>query len=197
MFQPGFRFCRWHEDEFMNGPETEIVKEGAWFREMIDRETKNDKIVRGALFGEIAALVAISAILAFFVTHELRDTGFYTDEFGPLEKFLLFGAGGFAVSLIALRIVVRRKNMIRPLDFASMIMFVIAHVVLFVVFPFDFAYVGDALPGYLSWTVGWISDDSGAILLALGAVCGTIGAAFIGVIFVHVKKRLEEEPATQ
>ena len=181
----------------MDEPEVAAKKKGAWFREMIDRETKNDKIVGGALSGEIAALVAISAILAFFVTHELRDTGFYTVEFGPLERFLLFGAGGFAVSLIALRIVVRRKNMIRPLDFASMIMFVIAHVVLFVVFPFDFAYVGDALPGYLSWTVGWISDDLGAILLALGAVGGTIGAAFIGVIFVHVKERLEEDTATQ
>jgi hypothetical protein len=178
-------------------PEVPKKEEGAWFREMIDRETKNDKIVGGALFGEIAALVMISAILAFFVAHELRDTGFYTDEFGPLEKFLLFGAGGFAVSLIALRIVVRRKNLIRPLDFASMMLFVVAHSVLLVVFPFDFTHVGDALPGYLSWTVRWISDDLGAILLALGAVGGTIGAAFIGVIYVHVKKRLEELPATQ
>ena len=177
-------------------PKTKTKKEGAWFREMIDRETKNDKIVGGALFGEIAALVAISAILAFFVTHELRDTGFYTDDFGSLERFLLFGAGGFAVSLIALRIVVRRKNLIRPLDFASMVLFVVAHVVLLAVFPFDFAYVGDALPGYLSWTVSWISDDLGAILLALGAVGGTIGAAFIGVIYVHVKKRLEEPTTT-
>ncbi len=180
----------------MDEPEVAAKKEGAWFREMIDRETKNDKIVRGALFGPIAALVAISAILAFFVAHELRDTGFYTDEFGALEKFLLFGAGGFAVSRIALRIVVRRKNVIRPLDFASMMMFVVAHAVLLAVFPFDFAYVGDALPGYLSWTVGWISDDLGAVLLALGAVGGTIGAAFIGVIYVHVKKRLEEKPTT-
>jgi len=177
-------------------PENNTKKEGAWFREMIDRETKNDKIVGSALFGEIAALIAISAILAFFVTHELRDTGFYTDEFGLLERFLLFGAGGFAVSLIALRIVVRRKNLIRPLDFASMMLFVVAHAILLAVFPFDFAYVGDALPGYLSWTVGWISDDLGAILLALGTICGTIGAAFIGVIYVHVKKRLEEPAAT-
>lgn len=181
----------------MDEPEVVAKMKGAWFREMIDRETKNDKIVGGALFGEIAALAVISAILAFFVAHELRDTGFYTYEFGALEKFLLFGAGGFAVSLIALRVVVRRKNVIRPLDFASMIMFVVAHAVLLAVFPFDFAYVGDALPGYLSWTVSWISDDFGAILLALGAVGGTVGAAFIGVIYVHVKNRLEEEPATQ
>lgn len=164
---------------------------------MIDRETKNDKIVGGALFGEIAALVAISAIPACFVTHELRDTGFYTDEFGPLERSLLFGAGGFAVSLIALRIVVQRKNMIRPLDFASMMMFVVAHVVLLAVFPFNFAYVDDTLLGYLSWTVGWIADDFGAILLALGAFGGAIGATFIGVIYVHVRKRLKEPPAIQ
>ncbi|MGB2580939.1 MAG: hypothetical protein WBD03_00520 [Thermoplasmata archaeon] len=181
----------------MDEPEVAAKMKGAWFREMIDKETVNDKIGGGALFGEIAALVAISAIFAFFIAHELRDTGFYTDEFGALEKFLLFGAGGFAVSLIALRIVIRRKNVIRPLDFASMIMFVVAHVVLLAVFPFDFTYVGDALPGYLSWTVSWISDDLGAVLLALGAGGGTIGAAFIGVIYVHVKKRLEESPTTQ
>lgn len=177
-------------------PDTKICKDGAWFREMIDREVRNDRIRGGALFGEIAAFVAISALLAFFVVHELRDTGFYTDEFGPLEKFLLFGAGGFAVSIIALRVIVRRKNVIRPLDFASMMMFVVAHVALFVVFPFDFSYVGDALPGYLSWTVSWISDDLGAALLALGAVGGTVGAGFIGVTYVHVKRRLEETATT-
>jgi hypothetical protein len=173
-------------------------KEGAWFREMIDKEVKNDRIEGGALYGEIAALILMSALLAFFVTHELRDTGFYTDEFGALEKSLLFGAGGFAVFLIALRVVVRRKNVIRPLDFASMILFVVAHIVLLSVFPFDFAYVGDALPGYLAWAVDWISDDMGAILLALGVIGGTVGSVFIAVIFVHVKKRLDEpQPVTE
>jgi hypothetical protein len=177
-------------------PEVEKPKEGAWFREMIDREVKADRIVGGALFGEIVALIVISSLLAFFVVHEVRDTGFYTDEFGALEKFLLFGAGAFAVFLIALRIVVRRKNIIRPLDFASLAMFVVAHLVLLSVFPFDFAYVGDALPRYLSWTVGWISDDIGAIILGFGAVGGTIGAIFTAVTYVSVRKRLKEDLAT-
>jgi hypothetical protein len=171
-------------------PEKQTAKPN-WFDEMIDREIKNDRIVGGALVGEIVAFVFISALLSFFVAHELNDTGFYTDEFGGLEKFMLFGAGGFAVSLIGLRIIIRRKNLIRPLDAASLMFFVAAHAILLAVFPFDFAYVGDAMPRFLAWTVDWISDSMGAILLGLGVVGGSVGIVFTLVTYVNVRKRLE------
>jgi hypothetical protein len=167
------------------------------FRDMIDREVKSDRIRGGAIVGEIVGFVAMSICLSFFVVHYTRDTGFFTDEFGSLEMALLFGSGGFAISLTALRIVIRRKNVIRPLDISNMGMFVIAQSVLLSVFPFDFAHIGDALPRYLSWTVDWISDDLGAIILAIGIVGGILGAIVVGFIYVNVRKQLQAEQALQ
>lgn len=171
-----------------------------WFDEMIEREVKNDRIAGGSLVGEVVAFIFVSALLWFFIAHELNDTGFYTDEFGTLEKVLLFGAGGFAVSLIALRIAVRRKNIIRPLDTASLLLFAVAHADLLAVFPFDFAYVGDAMPRFLAWSVDWMSGTVGAIVLGLGVFGGTVGAVFTLVTYVNVKRRLravEAAPATE
>ncbi|HIH00570.1 TPA: hypothetical protein HA259_00555 [Thermoplasmata archaeon] len=173
-------------------PETERPKKTDWYRDMIEKELKADRIRGGSLVGEIVAFFVLSSVLAFFVVHELRDTGFYTDAFGAFEKFLLFGAGGFAVALVVLRIIVRRKNVIRPLDMASLLFFVVAHAVLLAVFPFDFSYVGDALPSYLSWSVDWMSDTIGKMLLALGVFGGTVGAVFTFATYVGVKKRLKE-----
>jgi hypothetical protein len=173
-------------------PEPKQPKKTDWYRDMIEKEVKADRITGWTLVGEIVAFFVLSLILAFFVVHELNDTGFYTDEFGTLEKFLLFGAGGFAVALVVLRIIVRRKNIIRPLDVASLLFFVVAHAVLLAVFPFDFSYVGDALPGYLSWSVDWMSDTIGKILLALGVFGGTLGAVFTFATYVGVKRRLKE-----
>ena len=173
-------------------PEPEQPKKTDWYRDMIEKEVKADRITGGSLVGEIVAFFVLSSVLAFFVVHELNDTGFYTDAFGALEKFLLFGAGGFAVALVVLRIIVRRKNVIRPLDIASLLFFVVAHAVLLSIFPFDFSYVGDALPSYLSWSVDWMSDTIGKALLALGVFGGTIGAVFTFITYVGVKKRLKE-----
>ena len=173
-------------------PEPEQPKKTDWYRNMIDKEVKADRITGGTLVGEIIAFFDLSSVLAFFVVHELRDTGFYTDAFGALEMFLLFGAGGFGVALVVLRIIVRRKNVIRPLDVASLLFFVIAHAVLLSVFPFDFSYVGDVLPSYLSWCVDWMSDTIGRILLALGVFGGCVGAVFTFATYVGVKKRLKE-----
>lgn len=179
--------------------EAQPVKRNArpGFQDMIDREVKSDRIKGSALFGEIVGFIAMSICLSFFVVHYTRDTGFFTDDFGGLEMSLLFGSGGFALSIIILRIMIRRKNMIRPLDVASIVVFVIAQAVLLSVFPFDFAHVGDALPSYLSWIVDWISDDLGAIILAIGIIGGIIGAIFVSIIFVSVRQKLKEDDFTQ
>ena len=173
-------------------PGPEQTKKTDWYRDMIEREAKADRITGGALVGEIVAFFVLSSVLAFFAVHELRDTGFYTEEFGALEMFLLFGAGLFGVALVVLRIIVRRKNIVRPLDLASLLLFVVAQAVLLAVFPFDFSYVGDALPSYLSWSVDWMSDTIGKILLAFGVFGGTLGAVFTYAIYQGVRKRLKE-----
>jgi hypothetical protein len=153
-------------------------------------EVKKDRIEGPNIIGEVVALVFTSSLLWFFVAHKLEDTGFYTDEFGMLEMALLFSAGGFAVALAALRIIIRRRNVLRPLDVAHFALFVIAHAVLLARFPFDFGYVADALPSFLQWTVDWMNDTIGAIILALGIVGGIAGAFVTLLTYLGVREEL-------
>jgi len=168
-----------------------------WIRKAGRAEAKKDRIEGPNIIGEIVALVFISSLLWFFVAHKLEDTGFYTDEFGTLEMAMLFSAGGFAVVLAALRIVLRRRNVLRPLDVALYALFVLAHAVLLARFPFDFGYVADVLPSFLQWTVGWMNDTIGAIILALGIVGGIVGAFITMLTYLGVRQELRSSTEEQ
>ncbi|HUV60752.1 MAG TPA: hypothetical protein VMW71_01105 [Thermoplasmata archaeon] len=168
-----------------------------WISVVGSKEAKKDRLEGPNIIGEIAGLVFISSLLWFFVAHKLEDTGFYTDEFGTLEMTMLFSAGGFAVLLAALRIMIRRRNLLRPLDVASFLLFAIAHAVLLARFPFDFEYVADALPSFLQWTVGWMNDTVGAIILALGIVGGIVGAIVTLLTYLGVREELRSSAEQQ
>ncbi len=168
-----------------------------WIIVLGNKEAKKDRIGWPDIIGEFVGLVFISSLLWFFVAHKLEDTGFYTSEFGNLEMTMLFSAGGFAVLLAILRVIIRRRNILRPLDVASFLLFTIAHAVLFVRFPFDFEYVADVLPSYLQWLVGWVDDGIGAAFLALGIVGGIIGAAFTFMTYMAVREALRASPEPQ
>lgn len=161
---------------------------------LVDRigkdSAKKDRVEGQDLIGEIVALVLMSFALWFFVAHKLKDSGFYTDDFGTLEMAALYSAGGFVVLLAFLRVLIRRRNMLRPLEIASFGLLSTAHAILLATFPFDFEHVGDVLPRALSWSVDWMSDTVGAVILALGIPGGIIGAVITAVIYIRVKKEL-------
>jgi hypothetical protein len=168
-----------------------------WIIAVGNKEAKKDRIGWPDIIGEIVGLVFISSLLWFFLAHKLQDTGFYTSEFGPLEMTMLFSAGGFAVLLAVLRVLIRRRNILRPLDIASFLLFTIAHAVLFVRFPFDFEHVADVLPSFMQWLVGWIDDPIGAVLLALGIVGGLIGALVTSLTYMGVRQALRSSSEPQ
>ncbi len=161
-----------------------------WLSKAAKEEARKDHLQGPNLLGEIIAAVFLSVLLWFFVAHKLQDTGFYTDDFGTLEMFMLYSAGVFAVFVVAVRLILRRRNIVRPLDVVSLLMLSAAHAVLLASFPFDFEHVEDVLPDALQWTVGWMSDSIGTILLILGLIGGFIGAAFTSAIYIGVKREL-------
>lgn len=183
----------------MESPTTTDVSAqfSSWLQKLGKREARKDRIVGSNLFGEIVAALFISTLLWFFIAHKLEETGFYTDDFGALEMSLMYSSGAFAVLLAVLRILVRRRNILRPLDVASFLLFSIAHAVLLISFPFNFDHVTAVLPGALEWTVGWISEPIGKLLLALGLVGGLIGAVFTLLIYLGARKELSEAPLQQ
>lgn len=171
---------------------TPAVRDAAsgWLSRAAKEEARKDRLHGPNLIGEIVAAVFLSVLLWFFVAHKLHETGFYTDDFGTLEMFMLYSAGVFAVFVVVVRLILRRRNIVRPLDVASLLMLSAAHAVLLSSFPFDFEHVEDVLPDALQWTVSWMSDSIGTILLALGLIGGLIGAAFTSVMYIGVKREL-------
>lgn len=161
-----------------------------WIDRIGKEEARKDRLLRQDLIGGFVGAIVLSLLLWFFVAHKLEDTGFYTDEFGALEMFMMYFAGAFAVAMAVLKLIVRRRNILRPLDVASLLMLSVAHAVLLVSFPFDFEHVDAALPGFLQWTVGWMSDWVGAAILLLGLIGALIGAAFTSVVYVGVRREM-------
>ena len=180
-------------------PLESVPVQKGWMDRIAKNSVKKDKIEGSDLIGEFVALVLMMAALWFFVAHKLNETGFYTEEFGGMEMFALYSAGAFTVFVAAVRIALRRHNIVRPLETASFVLLSVAHAVLLVRFPFDFDHVADVLPGALEWTVGWISETIGKVILALGIPGGIIAAAITMIIYFGVKKELsavQEPPPT-
>ena len=151
---------------------------------------KKDVIAGTDLIGEFVGLALMCIALWFFAAHTLRETGFYTDDFGTAEMFALYSAGVFAVFVAALRIAVRRHNVVRPLEAASMAYLAGAHAVLLASFPFEFEHVSAVMPGALEWTVSWISNTFGKVILAIGIPAGLLGAALVTLLYFSVRREL-------
>ena len=162
----------------------------SWIERIGREESKKDRLAGQNLIGEFVAVFVLSCLLWFFVAHKLEGSGFFTDDFGSLEMFMVYFGGAFALLPVVLRILVRRRNVVRPVDVASMLFLSSAHAVLLASFPFDFEHVDAVLPSFLQWTVSWMSDSIGAAVLAIGLFGGLIAASFTFVIYIAVKREL-------
>lgn len=184
-----------YEDDMAEETEPEAPPTSYGWRDKIAREeARKDRLKGPALIGEFVAVLAVSALLWFFVAHKLQDTGFFTDEFGAVEMFFMYAAGAFALVPVILRLILRRRNILRPLDAVNLLFLSAAHAVLLASFPFDFEHVTAVLPGFLTWTVGWISDSVGTAILWLGLIGGLLGATFTMVVYIGVRRQLSLAP---
>ena len=168
-----------------------------WIDKIVRETAKKDTIKGSDLVGEFFGLAVMCIALWFFVAHKLNETGFYTDDFGTAEMFALYSAGAFGVSVAVLRIVVRRHNVVRPFEAASMVYLAAAHAVLLASFPFEFEHVSAVLPGSLEWIVGWMSNTFGKIILALGIPGGLLGAVLVTSLYFGVRRELQKPPPDQ
>ena len=168
-----------------------------WIDGIAKSSAKKDRIGDTDLIGEFVGLVLMLIALWFFAAHKLNETGFYTEEFGGVEMFALYSAGVFVIFVAALRITLRRHNVVRPFEAASMVYLAGAHAVLLARFPFEFEHVSAVLPGALEWTVGWISDTIGRVILAIGIPAGLIGAVVITLLYFGVRRELSDSSSEQ
>jgi hypothetical protein len=144
----------------------------------------------------IAIVVASVLMVLYFIAHQNRSTGFFTEAFGTPEMLMLYGVLTLGIISAGLEGVFGQRLYSRIFDaFGGLILAAFCTVWLLVVFPFEFAYFADVLPESLRFLVGWISNDVARVLMVL-AIIVYLGAAVycpIAYKFVDLKRFKPEE----
>jgi hypothetical protein len=149
---------------------------------------KKDVMKLSERTGEIIGIFCVLILLAFFISHQTSSTGFFTPKFGSLEKFLFYGSLSFGIITSIGKIVVGRKNPIRPLDAFGAVFSGIALLWLLNVFPFDFSHLSDILPDSLRAIVMWISNDIAKMLMIFGVIVSLIVAVYTIALYISIRQ---------
>jgi hypothetical protein len=161
-----------------------IVKD--WFARHAESEAKKDLIKLSDRAGELIGIFCILIFLVFFITHQTSSTGFFTSKFGRLEQFLFYGSLSFGIITSIGKIIIGRKNPIRPLEAFGAIFSCIALLWLLHVFPFDFSHLADFLPEILKLITMWISNGIAKIFMIIGIVGSLVTSINIIALYVSI-----------
>jgi uncharacterized membrane protein len=171
--------------------ETKTTKN--WFARRAEAEAKKDTLSYSERARNIFGVVVGLLIVLYFVAHQTWSTGFFTSKFNTLEMLLFYGAPIVERILFpALSGLFGRKNLARLFDVFGLIFIAIAFTWLFVVFPFDFAYLADVLPSFLRFLVQWISNDIARVLMVLGIIVTLVIAIYYAILYVLVRRELSK-----
>lgn len=165
-----------------------------WYLKQIDKEARKDVLAKSDLFGQVVGMICIFVFLAFFVIHQTRPTGFFTSDFGNVEAALFYGAGAYGLIPAAVRLITGRKNPARLFDGIGSGFMLVSVTYLLAVFPFDFSYVAEALPGFLEFALDWVSNDLAKIVMVLAAVAMAITTPYTLMLYYGVRSRLRLAP---
>ena len=164
----------------------------SWLTRRVQTEIKDlENQERSHPLVAIAGAVFLFLIVIYFISHQLSSTGFFTTKFGLFEIILLYGSL-FEWIVVAILEALGRKNISRDIDaFGGIIFVVVGGIWLFFVFPFDFAYLGEMLPNFLRFSLQWISNDIGRIVIVLWIIVNGIAAVYYFAIRVSVRKEMK------
>ncbi len=131
----------------------------------------------------------------FFVAHQRLQTGFFTDQFGPVEMLCVYGPLILSLAAPLTRMVSGQRNPARPVEVVTHLCAALAGLWLLQVFPFDFTHLADVLPAELQFMLAWMSDGVGKFLLLLQVAVGVLAALFTLVTYVMVMVTLNSRRA--
>jgi len=162
-----------------------------WFARHAEAEAGKDRLSLSDRAGNVVGILAMLVLLWFFIAHQTSSTGFFTSKFGQTEAFLFYAPPLLSIIATAAKAAVGRKNVLRPLDVAGMILSFVALVWVFAVFPFDFSHLADVLPGFLRFLLQWISNDLARGVMALAMILIPIAAVYTAALYVFVRRELK------
>jgi len=164
-----------------------------WFARHAEVEAKKDIPSFSKRVGEgVGAGILVILLYVLYVVPQTSSTGFFTSKFGPAETFLLYVPAVLNVVTTAAKVVVSRKNMLRPLEAFGGVLFAVSFAWLLVVFPFDFSHFADVLPNFLRFLLLWISNDVAKVLMVLGIIVAPVVAIYTAILYVFVRRELSK-----
>lgn len=159
-----------------------MIKDTLWYKRAkkeAEKEIPNSEKVSGVGF----FLISIFMLL-FLVAHEVWETGFYTDEFGLLERVALYGFWTMWIITAGLDSVLGMRLESRLFDSCGGIIFAaLTSLLLLLVFPFDFEFFAQPLPDNIEWLLSWIGDDIGRGIVFISFIFHLVAAVISPFIY--------------
>src|SRR4030042_1927557 len=87
-----------------------------WFVSQAEKEAKRDRLPYSERIGQVVAIAGAFIVLAFFVIHQTRPTGFFTDEFGTGDSTLFYVMILVGLVPAFIRLLLGTRNAARPAD---------------------------------------------------------------------------------
>ena len=142
-------------------------------------KTDKEVLTTAQRWGEVSiSVVPMLLLFGFFADHQVAHiTGLLHSRIRSVgEMFCLYGPILVSLAAPGVRAVSGRRNPARPFDAATYVFLAIAALWFLMVFPFNFSYLADALPGALHFVLSWITNDIGKVFLILQVIIGPISA---------------------
>ena len=135
-------------------------------------------------------VVLMSLLLIFFLYHQWKRTGFFTDKFGPAEMAALYLPIAISVAPPILRAIHGRLDPARLVEAASDLALAMGSIYLWNTFPFNFAHLGDIFPPAMHFAFAWLDNNVGRVILILQVVIGVLsGIATLMSYFSNRKQK--------
>ena len=161
-----------------------------WFARRVEAEAKKDVLSFSERVGDTVAALVILLCLLFWFAHQTSSSGFFTSKFGPAEVFWFYFPTVFGLVTNVAKVVVGRKNMLRPFETLETGLGAVGVVWLLVVFPFEFSHLADVLPDFLRFLLLWISNDVAKVLLVILIIGFSAGTVYTALMYVFVRRKL-------
>jgi hypothetical protein len=152
-------------------------------------EDKKDKdmMTTARRWGGLYTVGLMLLLLTFFVYHQWKGTGFFTDKFGSTEMLALYGPIIISMAAPIQRAVQGRSNPARPLEAISDLSLAIGSIWLWNHFPFNFAHLADPFPSAMHFAFAWITNNVGRFILLFQIVISIISS--ISTIMTYISER--------
>ena len=149
-----------------------------------DKVSMDDRVI------SVLVIIILPLVAFYYLAHSTLSTGFFTASFDTVEKVFLYGTLIYWIFTCVV-LLLEYKDLSRDVDsYGGLIFGAIGCIWLFIVFPFDFTYFADALPGGMKFLVQWISNGTARVFFLLKFIFYLFNAIIALLQRIPVRKEL-------